>query len=46
VLAPAGGRRERGELVEVRRLEVGDAIHQCAIGAMVMSSSRRRSTRP
>ncbi|WP_203453974.1 hypothetical protein [Jiangella aurantiaca] len=28
----AGGRRERGELVEVRRLEVGDAVHQCAIG--------------
>jgi len=27
-----GGRRERGELVEVRRLEVGDAVHQCAIG--------------
>lgn len=27
-----GGRRERGELVEVRRLEVGDAVHQRAIG--------------
>jgi hypothetical protein len=40
-----GGRRERGELVEVHRLEIGDAVHQCAIGGdgrVQLGAARRR----
>jgi hypothetical protein len=32
VLAGREGRRERGELVEARRLDVDDAVISCVIG--------------